>query len=287
MKRILLTGRNGQVGWELERTLAPLGEVFAFDHGGLDLADADCVRRIVRDTRPDIVVNAAAYTAVDRAESEADRAMAINAAAPGLLAEEAKRLGALLVHYSTDYVFDGTKDSPYAEDDATNPLGVYGRSKLAGEQAIQASGCRHLIFRTSWVYGLRGNNFLRTIRRLAAERDELRIVDDQVGAPTWSRMIAMTTALSLQRSREGGGIYHLTSTGAVSWHGFAAAILAMSPRQERAAALVAIPSRDYPLPAARPKNSRLDCSRLAADFDLTLPDWNSALRLCLGGIEAD
>jgi dTDP-4-dehydrorhamnose reductase len=285
VKRILLTGRNGQVGWELERTLAPLGEVFAFDHAALDLADADHIRQIVCDAKPDIIVNAAAYTSVDRAESELDQAMAINATAPGLLAEEAKRLGALLVHYSTDYVFDGAKERPYTEDDTPNPINAYGRSKLAGEQAIQASGCRHLIFRTSWVYGLRGNNFLRTIRRLAAERDELRIVDDQVGAPTWSRMIATTTALALHRRPEGSGLYHLASAGAISWHGFAEAILDLSPRREPVAALVAIPSSDYPLPAARPKSSRLDCRRLAADFDLILPYWKDALRLCVGGIE--
>lgn len=280
MKRILLTGRNGQVGWELERTLAPLGEVLAFDHAGLDLADAARLRQIVRDARPDIIVNAAAYTAVDRAESEFDQATALNAVAPGILAEEANRLGALLVHYSTDYVFDGTKDGPYTEDDATSPINAYGRSKLAGEQAIQAAGCRHLIFRTSWVYGLRGNNFLRTIRRLAAERSELRIVDDQIGAPTWSRMIAEATALALHPRREGNGVYHLASAGAVSWLGFAAAILGIAPPPGPVAALVAIPSSDYPLPAARPKNSRLDCRRLAADFGLTLPDWEDALRLC-------
>jgi dTDP-4-dehydrorhamnose reductase len=282
MKRILLTGRNGQVGWELERALGPLGEVLAFDRAGLDLSDADRLREIVRTTRPDIIVNPAAYTAVDRAETEVDQAMAINATAPEILAEEAKRLGALLVHYSTDYVFDGTKDGPYTEDDVTNPINVYGRSKLAGEQAIQASGCRHLIFRTSWVYGLRGNNFLRTIQRLAAEREELRIVDDQIGAPTWSRMIAEATAVAVGRAEPPEGLFHLTAAGNTSWFGFAAAIVTgTAASRARQPNLKPIPSSEYPVPAARPANSRLSCARLASAAGIALPDWQRMVELCL------
>ena len=190
MTKILVTGKTGQVGWELQRTLATLGQVIAPDRRGMDLGDPDSIRAAIRACSPQIIVNAAAYTAVDQAESEPDLALAINGAAPGIMAEEAKRLGALLVHYSTDYVFDGAKSGPYTEDDQPNPLSAYGSSKLAGERAIAASGARYLIFRTSWVYGARGKNFLRTILRLAQERDELRIVDDQVGAPTWCRAIA-------------------------------------------------------------------------------------------------
>lgn len=282
MKRILLTGKNGQVGWELGRALAPLGEVFAFDRGDLDLADPDRIRTLVRATRPDIIVNAAAYTAVDKAESEPPVAMAINAIAPGVLAEEARRLGALLVHYSTDYVFDGSKPIPYVEDDVPNPINVYGHSKLAGEQAIAAVGARHLILRTSWVYGLRGHNFLRTIERLAAERDELRIVSDQIGTPTWSRMIAGMTALLLSRGNPLEGLYHCAAGGETSWCGFAQAIVAkLEERQAKAPRVSPIPTAAYPLPAPRPANSRLDCGRLAQETGLRIPDWQVALDLCL------
>ena len=193
-RKILLTGKNGQVGWELERSLQPLGQVIAFDRSGLDLASPDSIRAVIREVKPELIVNPAAYTAVDKAESEPDLAMAVNGVAPGIIAEEAKRLGAALIHYSTDYVFDGTKAEPYTEDDVPKPINVYGKTKLAGEQAVQAIGVPHLIFRTSWVYGMRGKNFLLTILRMAKEKDELRIVDDQFGAPTWSRMIAETTA---------------------------------------------------------------------------------------------
>ena len=237
MKRILLTGRNGQVGWELERTLAPLGEVLAFDRKGFDLAEPDEICHSLRELKPDIIVNAAAYTAVDRAEAESDMAMAINATAPGIMAEEARRLGALLVHYSTDYVFDGAKSAPYTEEDATGPVNTYGRSKLAGERAIWESGCRHLIFRTSWVYGTRGGNFLRTILRLAAERDELRVVDDQIGAPTWCRMIAEASSLALARPDVPVGLYHLAGSGETSWFGFARAILKLSQTERKPALL--------------------------------------------------
>ena len=282
MTRILLTGRNGQVGWELERTLAPLAEIIAHDRAGLDLADLDRIRTVVRETRPDIIVNAAAYTAVDKAESEPDLAMAINGTAPGVLAEETKRLGALLVHYSTDYVFDGTKPAPYTEEDTPNPINAYGRSKLAGELAIQAVGGRHLILRTSWVYSLRGHNFLNTILRLAAERDELRIVDDQIGAPTWSHAIAEATGRLLALPQPPEGLYHLSASGETSWHGFAKAIVAT---RGLATAVVPIPASDYPLPARRPANSRLDNCRLRKATGVALGDWQAQLALCLADVE--
>ncbi len=286
MKRILLTGRNGQVGWELQRCLAPLGQVLAFDRSGLDLSDSDRLRAIVHEIRPDIIVNAAAYTAVDKAESQAEAAMAINGTAPGILAEEAKRAGALLVHYSTDYVFDGGKQGLYAEGDEPGPLNVYGRTKLAGERAVQACAGRHLILRTSWVYGSRGHNFLRTMLKLAGEREELRIVDDQVGAPTWSRMIAEATALLLARPAPPEGLFHLTSSGFTSWFGFAKHILERTQEQRsREPRLVPIPAREYPAPAARPQNSRLDCSHLEEASGLSLPDWQAALELCLADRE--
>ncbi|MDO8959018.1 MAG: dTDP-4-dehydrorhamnose reductase [Rhodocyclaceae bacterium] len=284
MSRILLTGSNGQVGWELQRSLQPLGEVFAFDRGGFDLANPDGMRAVLRAIKPDIIVNPAAYTAVDRAENETERATAINATAPGILAEVAKQQDALLIHYSTDYVFDGTKPSAYSEDDPVCPSNAYGRSKLAGEQAIQAAGCRHLIFRCSWVYGLRGQNFLRTMLRLARERDELRIVADQTGAPTWCRMIAETTALAIARHVGQQGIYHLAAAGTTTWHGFATAIIAAAAERgllERIPAVRRITSADFPTPARRPANSRLNCERLQHDFALRQPDWAAELQLCL------
>ena len=282
MKKILLTGKDGQVGWELQRTLAPLGEVIALDRKALDLSDADAIRAALRATHADIIVNAAAYTAVDQAEKESDLAMAINGLAPGVMAEEAKKIGALLVHYSTDYVFDGAGETPFGEDAAVNPLNVYGRSKLAGERAIQAVGGRHLILRTSWVYGLRGKNFLRTILRLAQEKEELRIVADQFGAPTWSRMIAEATALMLARQTATEGLFHFTSTGATSWHGFTEAILELTREQRaREPKVTGIPAREYPLPAARPLNSRLSCQRLQRETGIALPHWRDALALCL------
>ena len=294
MLRILLTGKTGQVGFELQRTLAPLGAVIALDAEHLDLASPDAIRKKVREIKPQIIVNAAAYTAVDRAESEPDLAMKLNGIAPGVLAEEAKRLGALMVHYSTDYVFDGTKDSPYIETDTPNPLSVYGRSKLAGDQAIQATGVPHYIFRTSWVYAARGQNFVRTMLRLGRERGELRIVDDQVGAPTWARFIAEATAQVLRQLGDGhkaigdrAGIYNLTATGAVSWYGFASAIFAeakvqlgMTPPK-----LIPITTAEYPLPARRPANSRLDNSRFSVTFGLTPPPWDKMLKLCMKEIE--
>lgn len=283
MKKILLTGRNGQVGWELERALAPLGQVVAFDHAALDLSQPGRIAAAVRDVRPDVVVNAAAYTAVDKAESDLAAATAINGEAPGILAEEAKRAGALLIHYSTDYVFDGSKSGPYAEEDEPNPLNAYGRSKLAGERAIQAVGGHHLILRTTWIYGMRGHNFLRTILRLASERDELRIVDDQIGAPTWSRLVAEATGLVLAQASPPEGLFHLTCRGEVSWCGFAEKVLEYTRKdRQREPRLTAIRTQDYPLPAARPANSCLDCSRFSRQTGLVLPSWDEALRLCLG-----
>lgn len=283
--KILLTGVNGQVGWELRRALAPLGEVIAADRRILDLADTAGIRARVAALAPDLIVNPAAYTAVDRAEAEPELARAINAAAPGELAA----CGVPVVHFSTDYVFDGRKNGAYRETDAPNPLGVYGASKLTGEAAVQRAGIPHLILRTSWVYGLRGRNFLLTMQRLARERETLAVVDDQFGAPTWSRLIAEATALVVARWLDqrdlaaASGVYHLACGGRTSWHGFAAAILAdLAARGEaKLARLDAIPSSGYPTPAARPANSQLDCSKLAATFGLRLPDWEAALALCL------
>jgi len=287
--KILLTGSNGQVGWELRRTLACLGEVVAVDSKSLDLRDADAIRRVVREVAPRVIVNPAAHTAVDKAESETDLAWAINASAPGLLAEEAEKLGALLVHYSTDYVFDGSGERPWLEDDASGPLNVYGASKLAGEQAIRAACQRHLIFRTSWVYGARGANFLLTMRRLMRERPELKIVADQIGAPTWSRMLAEATALILAQQvspargadrPEPWGVYHMTNGGETSWHGFAEAIQTLDAHESQAR-LLPIPSSGYPTPAQRPLNSRLNNDKLARVFGVRLPDWRQALALCM------
>jgi dTDP-4-dehydrorhamnose reductase len=296
---ILLLGRTGQVGYELERTLAPLGRVTALSRAQADLSQPESLRAVVRtilnDRRPAVIVNAAAHTAVDKAEQEEDLALRINGAAPGVLAEEAQRLGALLVHYSTDYVFDGAKAGPYVETDACAPVGAYGRTKLAGERAIASAGAAHLIFRTSWVYGARGGNFYRTMRRLFAERDELRVVSDQVGAPTWSRAIAEATVAVLaqllapravislrdiQTLREASGIYHLTAAGETSWHGFASAILALQPPPDKAPPrLTPIPTSEYPTPARRPLNSRMDSAKLRATFGVALPDWHDALAL--------
>lgn len=286
--RILLTGVNGQVGWELQRTLAPLGEVIAADRGRLDLADTARIGRSVAAIAPDLIVNPAAYTAVDQAESEPDLAQRINAVAPGELAKAGAARGIPLVHFSTDYVFDGLKSGAYVETDTPNPLGVYGATKLAGEQAVQRAGAPHLILRTSWVYGLRGRNFLLTMRRLARERDSLAVVDDQFGAPTWSRLVAEATALVVARWLEradrtaGSGVYHLSCGGRTSWHGFTAAILAhLTDTDGKLASLKAIPASAYPTPAARPANSQLDCGKLAATFGVRLPEWKTALALCL------
>ncbi len=275
--RILIAGKNGQIGWELQRTLGALGEVTALGRAEMDLAKADAVRARIREIKPDIIVNAAAYTAVDKAESEPDLAMAVNGVAPGIMADEAKRLGALLVHYSTDYVFDGTKSSPYTEEDVTNPLNLYGKTKLAGERAISASGADYLILRTSWVYSARGKNFLLTILRLATERPELKVVSDQWGAPTWARDIATTTARILDGSKE-KGLFHLSASGATSWFGFASEILRISGHT---LPIRPIPSAEYPSPAARPANSVLDNTKFRTSFGLELPTWQSSLKHCL------
>ncbi len=289
--KILLLGKNGQVGWELERTLAPLGKVIAMGRKELDLADFAKIRETVRETKPNLIVNAAAYTAVDRAEEEQELAMAINGTAPGILAEEAKRVNAGLIHYSTDYVFDGTKTTPYTEEDEPNPINVYGKTKLAGERAIKQVGVPHLIFRTSWVYGLRGSNFLMTILRLAQEREELRVVDDQVGAPTWSRMIAEATAQILAQGvtqlhpfiTNNSGIYHLTASGSTSWHGFAKAILELNPGRSKQLAKVIEPiaTSEYPALARRPGYSVLSNAKQNHIFRIRLPEWDYILNMAL------
>jgi dTDP-4-dehydrorhamnose reductase len=283
--KILLTGARGQVGYELERCLQGFGEVVAPDRGRLDLCDLDRVRDAVRALRPDLIVNPAAYTAVDRAETEPALAMRINAEAPAVLAEEARRVGAAMVQYSTDYVFDGNKEGAWVETDATAPLSVYGRTKLLGEQAVAAAGIPHLILRTSWVYGLRGHNFLLTMQRLAREHGQLRVVSDQHGTPTWSRTVAQTTAHILARSQaagrewwdQHGGIYHLSCQGRTSWHGFAQAIIEASGNP---VPVVAVSSDQFPTLAQRPRNSVLDSSKLIDRF-CAIPEWRAALALCL------
>ncbi|MET3214671.1 dTDP-4-dehydrorhamnose reductase [Burkholderia sp. AU28863] len=286
---ILVTGVNGQVGFELLRALQGLGRVVACDRSMLDLSDLQRVRSVVRELKPSIIVNPAAYTAVDRAEADIDAARRMNVDVPRVFAEEAARSGAALVHYSTDYVFDGTKEGAYVETDATNPQNVYGLTKLEGEQAIAAAGCANLILRTSWVYGRRGKNFLLTMLKLASERPELRVVADQIGAPTWSKTIATATSHIVAQALAAGdahwwaersGVYHFTSAGATSWHGFAEVIFAEA-MGERAPKVVPIPASDYPVPAKRPANSRLSLDKLAGTFGLHMPVWDDALRLCL------
>jgi dTDP-4-dehydrorhamnose reductase len=279
--RILLTGRAGQVGTALQRSLAPLGKVIAFDRKGLDLLS---IGDTIATARPDVIVNAAAYTAVDRAEREQDMAFAVNARAVENLAREAKSLDVLLVHFSTDYVFDGEKPAPYVESDAPNPLGVYGRSKLDGERAIAASGCRYLIFRTSWVYGPSGRNFVHAIIAAAKTKPELRVVDDQRGAPTSSDAIAGAVAhvlATVDISKIPGGLYHLSAGGATTWHGFAAAILQAKGLKTP---LVAIRSDEYPAAAQRPRNSLLDNSKIRAAFGVAMPDWRQSLAAVLAAI---
>jgi len=284
--KVLLLGQHGQVSQELQRVLQGAGELTILGREQLDLAQPALIRQHVQNLRPELIINAAAHTAVDQAESEPELAFAINARAPGILAEAATELGALLIHYSTDYVFDGNHAVPYCENDATHPLSVYGRSKLAGEQAIQAVGGMHLILRTSWVYSQHGKNFLLTMQRLLQERESLSVVDDQIGAPTWAGTIAQTTAQLIEqwRSRHAGpwGVYHLTAQGETSWFGFASAIAAHLRRQGKSVAMLQpIPSSAYPTPAQRPINSRLDCSRLQQDWHVQLPDWQAALEQCL------
>lgn len=311
---ILLTGKNGQVGWELQRTIAPLGNVIALGRQEMDLADPDSIRRVIREIKPNLIINAAAYTAVDKAEEEPELAMAVNGTAVGVLAEEAKKRNALFIHYSTDYIFDGTKPTPYTEEDEPNPINAYGRSKLAGEEAIKQTDCEHIIFRTSWVYAARGNNFLKTILRLAREQDELKAVADQFGAPTSAELIADVTALTLYRInanptqepplplKEGWGegfnqivanklsdTYHLVASGETSWHGYSQLVLEtaiknghnlrISPDQ-----VIPIKTADYPLPAKRPANSTLDTIKLCQTFGVTLPPWEFHIKRAVAEI---
>lgn len=268
--RILLTGARGQLGSELARRLPALGELIATDQSELDLADADAILRAVRATKPGLIVNCAAYTAVDRAESEPALAHAVNGRAPGVLAEEAKRLGALLVHYSTDYVFDGEKRIPYTEDDSPCPLNVYGRTKLAGEEAVRASGCRHLVLRTSWLYAARGRNFVLAIARKAAAGEPLRVVDDQTGVPTSAGFLADSTMRILARTDGPEGLYHVVPCGSTTWYEFARAIVA---RLGLNVTVTPIRTADYPSPARRPPYSVLDSGRARAAFGLWMPDW--------------
>lgn len=284
--KVLVCGRNGQVAQALQAELGGLGELHLLGREQLDLAQPEALREPLRELAPDLIINAAAHTAVDQAEHETELAFAINAESPRVLAEEAARLGVPLIHYSTDYVFDGDKPAPYTEDDAPNPLGVYGRSKLAGEQAIAAVGGEHLILRTSWVYSLHGRNFLLTMQRLLQERPELRIVCDQIGAPTWASTIAFSTRALIERWQNGQagawGTYHLTAQGETSWFGFAQAIgEQLKARGLPCAELLPIPSSEYPTPARRPLNSRLDCSRLAREWQVSQPHWQQALIDCL------
>ncbi|MCB1931179.1 MAG: dTDP-4-dehydrorhamnose reductase [Candidatus Accumulibacter sp.] len=294
--KILLFGKRGQVGWELQRSLAPLGTIIALDCEGDgqlcgDFSDLAGLAACVRSVAPDVIVNAAAHTAVDRAESEPELARTLNALAPGVLADEAGKLGAWLVHYSTDYVFDGSGDSAWRESDRAAPLSVYGQTKLAGERAVAACE-RHLIFRTSWVYAARGNNFARTMLRLARERDQLQVIADQIGAPTGADLLADVTAhaiRSLGQRPQLAGLYHLAAAGETSWHGYARHVIDFARQAGEVirvapAAIEAVPTSAYPLPAPRPHNSRLDTRKLQAAFDLCLPDWQAGVDRMLAEI---
>ncbi len=280
--KILLFGKNGQVGWELQRSLAPLGDIVAPDSSACNFTNPDTIADTIRALSPDVIVNAAAYTAVDKAESEPDKAMLVNGHTPALIAQEAGKLGAWLVHYSTDYVFDGSGDTPWRETDTPAPLNVYGQTKLEGEQAIQSSGCRHLIFRTSWIYGTHGTNFAKTILNLAKTRDTLSIVDDQIGAPTSAGFIADATAQALGILRahpDSGGLYHLASQGAVSWYDYARFIIDRAQQtgiklKLKTEAVTPIPSSNYPTPAKRPLNSRLAISKAQRAFGVSAPLWS-------------
>jgi dTDP-4-dehydrorhamnose reductase len=283
--KILLFGKGGQVGWELQRSLAPLGEVIALDfdskeHCG-DLTDLEGIARTIQAVAPDVIVNAAAHTAVDKAESEPELARTINALAAGVIAREAKRSDAWLIHYSTDYVFDGSGDQPWLETDLTGPLSVYGATKLEGEQLIRQSGCRHIIFRTSWVYAARGGNFARTMLRLAQERDKLSIIDDQIGAPTGADLLADITAHAVRTAQQRpdvSGLYHLVAGGETSWHGYASFVLDFARKagvelKVTPEAIQAVPTSAFPTPATRPRNSRMNTEKLQKTFDLSLPHW--------------
>ncbi len=291
--RVVLFGKNGQVGWELQHSLAPLGEVIALGRKEVDFLDLKGLQRFTLEAKPDLIINAAAYTLVDKAESEPEIAMTVNGEAPGVLAEAAKKLNAGLVHYSTDYVFDGTKREPYSEEDEPNPINVYGETKLAGDRSIQESGCAHIIIRTSWVYGTRGNNFFLTLLRLAREREVLKIVDDQIGCPTWCRAIAQATSGILSdmtaedrsivdHMGEIEGIYNYSSAGKASWFEFAKAILASDPKRSEHVAreVIPIPTTDYPTPARRPVFSVFSTNRIQAVFGIETPSWEKQLSAC-------
>jgi dTDP-4-dehydrorhamnose reductase len=291
--KILLFGKNGQLGWELQRSLAPLGEVIALDsdsedHCG-DFNNMQGIIDTVRNVAPDVIVNAAAHTAVDKAESEPDLVRTINALAPTLLAQEAKRANAWLIHYSTDYVFDGSGDAPWTETDNTGPLNVYGTTKLEGERFIHMSGCKYLIFRTSWVYGARGGNFAKTMLRLAGERDSLSIINDQIGAPTGADLLADITAHAIrtaQQKPEVAGIYHVAAAGETSWHGYASFVIDHAIRAGVTMWITPedvhpVPTSAFPTPAKRPLNSRLDCAKFQNTFGLQLPGWQSGVRRML------
>ncbi|SCX49015.1 dTDP-4-dehydrorhamnose reductase [Nitrosospira sp. Nsp1] len=287
--KILLFGKNGQAGWELQRSLAPLGELIAVDFDSQDFCgdftNLDGIAQTVQTVSPDVIVNAAAHTAVDKAEDEPERVRVINALAPATLAREAGKLGAWLVHYSTDYVFDGSGSKPWVETDPTGPLNVYGRTKLEAENAISESGCRHLIFRTSWVFAERGGNFAKTMLRLAQERDRLTIIDDQIGAPTGADLLADVTAHAIRTAVKRpnvSGLYHLVAAGETSWYGYARFVLNFA-RQAGVRLEVApenilpVPASAFPSPATRPKNSRLDTAKLQSTFDLSLPSWQTGV----------
>ncbi|MDO9212826.1 MAG: dTDP-4-dehydrorhamnose reductase [Methylococcales bacterium] len=287
--KILLFGKSGQVGWELQRSLAPLGEVIALDSNSADycgdFTNLDGIAKTIRSIAPDVIVNAAAHTAVDKAESEAELARTINALAPRVLAEEAKRGNAWLIHYSTDYVFDGSGDTAWLETDNTAPLSVYGATKLEGEQAIMDSGCRYLIFRTSWVYGVRGGNFAKTMLRLAAERDRLTVINDQVGAPTGADLLADVTAHAIrtvQQRPELAGLYHLVASGETTWYDYARFVISFARDagmdiKVADDAIVPVPTSAFPTPATRPLNSRLNTGTLCANFDINLPHWQTGV----------
>ncbi len=289
--RILLLGKSGQLGWELQRSLAPLGELLALDFPAINLAQADGLRTTLRQAHPQVIVNASAYTAVDQAEADADTAMAVNAHAPGLLAQEAREMGAALLHFSTDYVFDGSKGSPYTEDDLPHPLGVYGQSKLAGEKAVQAAGGAYLILRTSWVYSLRRDNFVLKVLQWSRQNRTLRLVTDQVSNPTWARMLAETTAQVLAAGgqdllpwlKERRGLYHLAGDGYTSRLEWARAILRCDPRPEEQVVEEILPAQtsEFPTPAQRPLFSALDCQHFAQTFGLRLPPWEQALEFAM------
>lgn len=293
--KIVLLGGNGQLGWELQRALAPLGELVALDahtRPAAEFTNPDALVATLRDMRPDLIVNAAAYTAVDRAESELERVRTINATTPGAIAREAAALGVWLVHYSSDYVFDGSGDQPHAEDAPTTPLNTYGRSKLEGEQLIRASGCRHLILRSSWIYASRGGNFAQTMLRLAAERERLNVIDDQIGAPTGADLLADVTAHALravQRDASLGGTYHAVAAGETSWHGYARFVIeyaraAGRPVRVAPEAIMPVPTRSYPTPAVRPLNSRLATHKLREAFGVTLPPWQQGVERMLAEV---